>query len=91
MKKQECIDRLENLDMVKSTAQNYYENGRYDLAHGEYARPDYLVRKRRNQDDYYITVCHYYCAGTLGTPADDEAQAELELGEMEIDMEKFNN
>jgi hypothetical protein len=47
-------------DKNKLDAQVYY------LAHGEYERPDYSVRKLRNADGaYYICAKYYYYAGTL--------------------------
>ena len=48
---QQVIDRL--------------DAGTYELAHGEYARPDYTVRKVRGENAYYIHVRYYYYAGTL--------------------------
>lgn len=40
-------------------------SGTYYLAHGEYGRPDYTVRKVRGEDRYYIHARRYYYAGTL--------------------------
>jgi len=37
----------------------------YYLAHGEYERPDYTVRKLRNGNKYYIYARRYFFAGTL--------------------------
>jgi hypothetical protein len=40
-------------------------SGTYYLAHGEYARPDYTVRKVRGGDRYYIHARRHYYAGTF--------------------------
>lgn len=37
----------------------------YELAHGEYERPDYTARKVRGEDRYYIHARRYYYAGTF--------------------------
>ena len=38
----------------------------YYLAHGEYQRPDYVVRKVRGASEYYIFARYYYYSGTFG-------------------------
>ena len=40
-------------------------SGTYYLAHGEYARPEYTVRKVRGGSEFYIHARRYYYAGTL--------------------------
>lgn len=42
------------------------DRGVYELAHGEYERPDYTVRKLRGEDVFYIHARRYYYAGTFG-------------------------
>lgn len=37
----------------------------YYLAHGEYARPDYTVRKVRGGNKFYIHARRYYYGGTF--------------------------
>lgn len=37
----------------------------YILAHGEYERPYYTVRKVRGEDSYYIHARRYYYSGTF--------------------------
>lgn len=46
------------------------DSRQYMLSHGEYARPDYTVRKVRGQDRFYIHVQHFYYRGTFGAPKD---------------------
>jgi hypothetical protein len=46
-------------------AKNQINSATYYLAHGEYERPDYSVRKLRRLDGYYICARYYYYAGTL--------------------------
>jgi len=41
------------------------DNQVYELAHGEYERPDYKVRKVRGEDAYYIHANYYFYAGTF--------------------------
>lgn len=41
------------------------ESGTYYLAHGEYERPDYSVRKVRRENRYYIHARRYFYAGTI--------------------------
>ncbi len=41
------------------------DNRTYVLAHGEYERPDYSVRKVRGENLYYIFVRRYFYAGTF--------------------------
>ncbi len=40
-------------------------SGTYYLAHGEYARPAYTVRKVRGESVYYIRAKRFYYAGTF--------------------------
>ena len=42
------------------------DSGTYYLAQGEYACPDYSVRKTRNENTYYIYRKVYFYADTLG-------------------------
>ena len=45
-------------------------SGTYSLAHGEYERPDYTVRKVRGENSYYIHAKRYFYAGTFNaTPS----------------------
>lgn len=39
--------------------------GTYFLAHGEYQRPVYQVRKVMREDRYYVHVTYYYYPGTF--------------------------
>ena len=41
------------------------DSGTYYLAHGEYERPTYTVRKVRGESSYYIHARRYYYSGTL--------------------------
>jgi hypothetical protein len=41
------------------------DGGTYYLAHGEYERPDYSVRKIRGGDGYYLHARYYYFPGTF--------------------------
>lgn len=52
--------RDEALAIVKSL-----DSATYYLAHGEYERPDYTVRKVRGEDRYYIHAKRYYYAGSF--------------------------
>ena len=49
---------------------NRLNNQTYYLAHGEYERPTYKVRKVRSKDRYYIRVEYFFYAGTFGAMAD---------------------
>ena len=57
--RKDALDAVDDLD-----SQTYY------LAHGEYERPHYKVRKVRNMDLYYIHVTYYFYAGTLYAKTD---------------------
>jgi len=49
----------------------------YQLAHGEYERPDYTARKIKGEDRYYIHAKRYFYAGTFyaaqSGPLDEES------------------
>jgi hypothetical protein len=44
---------------------NALDSGIYYLAHGEYSRPIYKVRKVRGRNEFEIYAKYYYFAGTL--------------------------
>jgi hypothetical protein len=41
------------------------DRGTYYLSHGEYARPEYTVRKVRGNSEYYIHARYSYYHGTF--------------------------
>lgn len=47
---------------------SFYKPGNYTLRHGEYQRPEYYIKKVRNQDDYYIYAKYFFLPGTIGAP-----------------------
>ena len=55
-------------------------SGTYYLAHGEYARPDYTVRKVRGGDRYYIHARRYYYSGTFGAGKSGPLTADVVAG-----------
>lgn len=44
---------------------NALNKSTYILAHGEYERPDYMVRKVRGEDLYEIFARYYFFRGTF--------------------------
>lgn len=47
-----------------------YDSGTYYLHHGEYSRPNYSVRKIRNENAFGIYVTRYYYPTTLNAKKD---------------------
>lgn len=69
MTKQELKDLLTDAGYVEYN-NKWTKDGRYTLRHGEYERPEYIIRKERNGNNYYIYVRYYYYSNTINAPKD---------------------
>ena len=59
MKSYSTTDRAEAQTIAKALY-----SGTYFLRHGEYARPEYTVRKKRGHNEFEIYAKYHYFAGT---------------------------
>lgn len=80
--KAEALEYLRSIPELQESSKGgvFWGTGTYYLAHGEYERPDYRVR--RYKDGWGIHVTHYYYGGTLYAPED---------GRLEDDIWRFSN
>lgn len=65
MTKLEAIRLLLDSGHFEYQSNRYCKDGSYTLAHGEYERPDYQIRKVRGKDDYEIYLRRYFLPSTF--------------------------
>jgi hypothetical protein len=72
MTKQELKDLLIAAGYIEysTISSAWTKEGRYTLNHGEYSRPEYIIRKEKCADSYYIYVRYYYYNNTINAPKD---------------------
>ena len=74
--KREAIEFLRSVEELEEGEPGvFYETGAYYLSHGEYARPDYRVR--RYKDGWGVHVTYYYYPGTLYAPEDGRLEDDI--------------
>jgi hypothetical protein len=76
--KKEALEYLRSIPQLEESAKCpgvFARKGTYYLWHGEYARPDYRVR--RYKDGWGVHVKHYYYAGTLYAPEDGRLEYDI--------------
>jgi hypothetical protein len=69
MTKQELKDLLIAAGYIEYNGK-FTKDGVYTLNHGEYSRPEYVIRKEKGADSYYIYVRYYYNNNTINAPKD---------------------
>ena len=70
MTKQDLRDIFRNNYWVEYKPNRFCKGGRYTLRHGEYDRPEYIIRKEKGADSYYIYVRYHYYNNTINAPKD---------------------
>jgi len=51
-----------------STKDVWWPAGTYYLKHGEYAKPEYRLRKRHGMNEWYVYARYFFYHGTLHAP-----------------------